>query len=244
MSSLDGESTWKNLKNHLSEGAKTHFFRLNPVLPHDASIDDVSVMDSLRRIVKKSDECIKIARALLISNFYLELRDLPSYEAGQYRCHGTIRCRGQSHTVVQALKRLGLTKLEFVSELESLGSCDLERGICPACHRYRRPVTFVVRHLDEIFSLYLKGKGTFKRRLGGFPNNIRWFIHQQALDAKFGTADHGSVGLLDCNPCNKLLMAVEMRKRGCEVPLETVSKRTRLTLTVPQDAHFVHSTFT
>ncbi|ERF68658.1 hypothetical protein EPUS_05719 [Endocarpon pusillum Z07020] len=244
MSSLDGESTWKNLKNHLSEGAKTHFFRLNPVLPHDASIDDVSGMDALRRIVKKSDRCIEIARALLISNFYLELRAMPSYEAGQYRCHGTIRCRGRSYTTVQALKRLGLTRLQLVSELESLGSCALQRDICPLCHCYRWPVTFVVRHLDEPFSLYLREEGTYKRRLGGFPNNIRWFIKQQALNAKFGTADHGSMGQSSCNLCAKLLMTFEMRKRGCDIPLETMSKRPRLTLTVPQDVHFFQSTFT
>ena len=136
LSSLDGEITWKSLKNHLSEGAKPHYVRLNPVLPTEASIDDVNGMDSLRRMIKKSDECIEIARALLISNFYLELRSLPSYEAGQYRCHGIIRCRGQSHAVLQGLRRLGLSKLEFVSGLESLGPSALEGDICPICHRY------------------------------------------------------------------------------------------------------------
>ena len=68
-------------------------------------------MDVLRYIVKKSDRYIEIARTLLISNFYLKLRALSSYETGQYRYHDTIRCRGQNYTIVQALKRLGLTKL-------------------------------------------------------------------------------------------------------------------------------------
>lgn len=178
MSSLDGETTWKALKNHLTDGAKSHFFRLNPILPHQMSIDDTNGMSSLRRIVKKSPECVEVARALLISNFYLELKSVPSYEAGQYRCHGTIRCRGQSHIVVQALQRLGLIKLQFVSELESLGPCALKHDICPICHCYRRPVIFVVRHLDEIFSLYLKGEDDSKRRLGGFPTNVAWYIRQ------------------------------------------------------------------
>jgi hypothetical protein len=227
--------------NHFPGPTKSHFFRLNPDLPQETVIDDTSVMRSLRRIVKKSPECIEVARALITSNFYFELRN-KSWHAGQYRCHGTIRCRGQSHLVIQTLQRLGLTRLEFVSELESLGPCSFQHDICALCHCYRRPVIFVVRHLDELFSLYLKGEG-FKRRLGGFPSNVNWYIRQQGLDLKFGNADHGSMGLLQCTACAKATMSFEMPKRGCEIYSKKASKRPRLKLSASEDAGLVRSAF-
>lgn len=225
MSSLDGESTWKSFRNHLSESSKSHFFRLNKVLSQPVAIDDVREMEPLRRSIVMSPEYTEIAVALLASRFYLELCRRPEYQGGHYRCYATIRCRGPAYLVIQQLQRLGLSGLEFTSDTESFGPCGFQH-ICDMCHRYRRPITFIVRFLDESFSMSLKGQ-TFHRLLGGFPTSARWLVRQQGFDSQFGGADHGSMGLFQCPSCVQAAMSWDILKRGAKSHPNRRSKRLR-----------------
>jgi hypothetical protein len=206
ISSLDGEVTWKHLQNSLNEKSQPDHFRLNvPLQGKEPAIDDITCMDELRKsaqAVHSLGDYIDIATALLVSSFYFELTALPQLEGDFYKCHGTVRCRGRSDTIIKSLSNLH-GRLEFATESELLGTLNPISDFCQLCHKYRKRVTFYIQHPKEIITLFLKTGGTRKcRKISGFPQCIEWFIQQQHLNAAFGTADHGCPGRLYCSACD------------------------------------------
>lgn len=68
---------------------------------------------------------------------FFELMDIPVFDSrGLFYCQGTIRCRLQGATIMQALERICKSRLEFYKETGLLGQVDLKNTICRFCHRY------------------------------------------------------------------------------------------------------------
>ena len=240
MSSLDGERIWRDLANGLDEDSKADFFRLNvPFSGDEPRLDDIGCVNELRKSVHLQPEGLRdrsrIALALLVASFFFELENIPTFEGGQYLCRGFIRCRNEAQGVVQSLARLYGEKLEFTMETGTLGILSAA-DICTNCHLYCKKVSFYVRHLDESISMHLKVNVLERRKLSGFPHNMAWFVRQQHVDSPFGSAEHGSPGLLRCRACDGFQTSPEEsgcgRKRGLDEvsspPLKSKRARTAL----------------
>ena len=206
---MDGERRWMDVTNRLDDNTRADYFRLNvPFEGDEPRLDDVEVMDELRRSVQLEPNALRdrssIAFALLVASFFFELAAIPTFEANHYICQGFVRCRNDSKAVLEALMRLqGTTMLEFVNENEGLATLT-PQDICPLCHMYSKKVQFYVRHLDDVICIKLRVHGRGQRKISGFPHNLAWFVSQQNLDARFGTVNHDSTQRFRCGACGVL----------------------------------------
>ena len=188
MSSLDGQSTWRDLWNRLDVRSKQDFFRLNLSIPGNGpAMDEVGRMDELRVAVhaslEDSEQFPRIAFALLVSSFFFELTSVPLFHSGKFYCRGAIRCRLDGFRACSVMERLSRSKCVFLNGNELLGYLEPGSDCCEECRRYQKRVEFIVRDLREPVSLFTQNIQYGKRALGGFPRAINWFIQQQQLEA-------------------------------------------------------------
>jgi hypothetical protein len=235
MSKADGEIMWGEFMNSLDEQRRADFLPINIPLPGAALIDDVESMAKLRASVRScatgSTDRLEVAKALVASCFFFELNALPVSTSAGYLVRGSIKCRLDSHVVIEAMTSLDMEHANVCTDLETLTSAACLRGrICFLCRTYREDVSFYVQHLAEPVTIYFQADKGSKRKLSGFPQSIDWFIAQQGLDKVFGTPDHGSPALLHCYACS----GVSRRsKRGkAHNGLHSSRKKIRLTQTI------------
>ena len=205
MAGLDGERVWTELKNRLDENVRSDYFRFNiPLRAIEPSLDNVDQTGELKQCVRLQSsgehDRKETAGAVLATTFYFELARTPVNEAGQYRCEGTVRCRNNASATINSLRKIHGSHLTFSTDNEMLVTVK-EADICKRCRGYSARVKFHVRYLEDSASIYLNFSPNKKRKIGGFPHPIRWFIQQQGLDADFGWPDHGQPSLYACATC-------------------------------------------
>ena len=238
MSSLDGQSIWREIWNRLDTGSRQDFFRLNVKLTGEGpAMDDVDRMEELRYCVRQqgNDEssCDKVAFALLVSAFFFELSSVPLFYGGFYYCKGTVRCRIPGNAICQTLERLHESRLAFMTDDEILGHFLSYEDLCGKCNRYTKDIEFIVRHPTDSISIYLQSPQQGKRRLSAFPQTIEWFTQQQHLEARFAFV--GEVDTKSCDGCwaSKLprLHSAMPKRKMTEHPTDNPrsQKRPRLT---------------
>lgn len=205
-SSMDGQSTWRELMNHVREDDKDDYFRLTLELPGpEPAIDDYTSIDLLSSAVRLQPRGPETRRqvlmALLISSFFFELYEVPKLSHnGTYYCDGMIRCR--SSGVVKSLLRLHpYGDLEFFCGGTSLGKFVSERDLCGTCHRYGKPVHFYVKSLEDEINLNIKWGIGQTRKLSAMPRRVSWFIDSQGLDMPFGNAVDND--MMACGQCSQ-----------------------------------------
>ncbi|KAL8802034.1 MAG: hypothetical protein Q9200_006728, partial [Gallowayella weberi] len=209
MSSLDGQSTWRDLWNRLDERSRDNYSRFNVSLSGDGpAMDDIQRIDQLRACVQSQPDSgrsqLKTAFALLISTFFFELSSAPTFQAGRYFCEGTIRCRLTGRTICQTLQRIHQSNLTFMTSDQVLGQLEPEDDLCSGCSRYLKKVHFVIRHPTEQTTVFVQSTTLGRRNLSSFPQSMQWFIDQQHLAEPFGV-------LMDYNtsePCQQCLLLV------------------------------------
>lgn len=222
MGFLDGKIQFKdsgNLKN---------FFVINPIMSSLPKLDDITGLASLKHTIRLQfqKELAHIARCLLISNFYFVLDQPPQYEAGFYRCRGSIRCRTNCRAVTKALANLNISQLQYITSTGVQIASKMEGDICSSCHRYRSEIGFNVRHLNEMITLSVRTESGQNYTMNEFPQTMKWFVQQQELNTPFGTSDHGTPGRLACH-CES---GVLHRKRRLNSPVSSSKKRVRFLL--------------
>ena len=233
MSSLDGQSTWRELWNRLDDSSKAQYFRTNIYLPDSAlAIDDVSSMDELRVCAHLQSQNNGFGQttafALLISSFFFELKSAPLYQNGKVYCKGTIRCRLAGRIINQTLKRVHPTNLVFMTDHEIVGYYKGGEDLCQLCYRYRKDVEFVIHHLDESMSIFSQSVTQGRRRISGFPRTMRWFQEQQGLNAHFGKPfPDPPRACEDCNSHEPNRYSLLPKRKGGEHYSHDVSARKR-----------------
>ena len=206
MSSLDGQSTWRDLWNRLDNTAKDSYFRANVYLSNDAlGIDKIEHMDQLRDSVHVQPHNHRFrdraAFALLAASFFFELTSPPLFLNTKHYCRGVIRCRLNGNAICPTLNRVHSLDLEFLAENEVIGYYKGSEDVCPRCHRYQKEVEFAIRHLDDPVTISLQSALYGRRNVSGFPESIQWFKDQLHMDAHFGRPFHTSARACeDCTP--------------------------------------------
>ncbi len=218
MSSLDGQSVWREFVNGLNERSREDYFQFNISLSDvEPALDNTDRMGELRETVHLQahslQDCGNTASALLISSFFFELTMSPQFDSGFYRGQGTIRCRLKSGVIIRSLTNLHPSHLEFVTDTESLVPFSGKADVCCLCHRYSKRVEFYIRHPSDLMTIYLQIGLQKRRKISGFPQTMEWFVKQQNLDAVFGTSDHSNLGGLSCQRCLSARITRQMMKR-------------------------------
>jgi hypothetical protein len=198
-------------------------------LEEPIAIDDTSIMAKLREIVRMQPhgaaERQRLVLSLLASSFFFELDCAPKFDAGFYRCEGSIRCRNQIGAITDTIGRIFPSAVEFVTDSVTLATFEGARGVCALCLRFRKPVVFYVRHPSETITMYLRVDQDIRTRISGFPQSMSWFIRQQQLDTPFGVPSHSVPGSVACSRCR---IAEVSLKRHFSSQGDTARKRTRL----------------
>ncbi|KAK6815592.1 hypothetical protein RU639_008662 [Aspergillus parasiticus] len=226
----DGQFHFLNMKT----GSKTDqtLLRLNTQLPRPIRLDATDSLqlqrDNVHLHPRSRKDLVKVALALLITNFYFELDHPLIYDQGVYYCQGSVRCRHSFYHVAAALERLLQSPvIEFITASGILSKCHLNDGVCILCHRYRKKISFTVRHPTDIVTISLRVPGGPSWNISGFPQNMAWFHRTQGFNRHFGTSDHGSPGNIRCIACDREGTSnIEKRKLDSLFPSPIV-KRTR-----------------
>ncbi|KAF4226043.1 hypothetical protein CNMCM6805_005174 [Aspergillus fumigatiaffinis] len=208
MSNLDTHSKWLHMMDEVDDRIKEDYLRFDVSLKDiPSAIDNAGAMDDYRNLVILQPGSSRMARqaatALLISRFFFVVDKLPREEPSrhQIRYHATIRCKGPTMPVLEALLRLHAQEMEFVTDTTTLGKFQGRDDICPSCKRYRKPLSVVVGHPDEVINVYLRVDRHERWRISGFPSSISSIIAQQQLQSTFGRSDHSKPSAMPCSRC-------------------------------------------
>ena len=217
MSSLDGQSAWRDLMNRMDEQSREDFIRLNIVFPNEVpAINDNDQKEELRKSVHiQPRDDLETLFALLASRFFYKLDAIPSRNSsGLYNCVGKICCKLPLETFTDAMRKIELENCFFTIGHQILGLLDVEKDTCTLCHRYRKNVQFLIRDITEPINIQLQDGKSRCRRLSAFPSSINNFIDHQGLWRPFGRADHGEPGRIRCLSCdgNAKEMIIAKRK--------------------------------
>ena len=125
-----------------------------------------------------------LARAILASNFYFELRCMPMFEKGYYTCYGRILCRipvtkPSFQTLIGKLDTLGarfLIQRRRTRQTGSVVSCFDQTG------NFSKPVCLRVRSLDDHLDMRIGFLGTRDYHIGASPLSINTLIKLQKLE--------------------------------------------------------------
>lgn len=191
--SLNGQLSWEDHWHGLEEDAKHKHFRLNlPLVGKEPEIDDVGRMQYLHDQVKYHLGDIEgIARAFKAVFFFFELDQPLEFRGASYTCRGSILSRSpDSQALVQNVMS-GYPYAQFFNNRSSLGFLTMD-DICIYCERFRKSITFEVRHPSDRADIYLGFNRLFHRSISAFPQSMEWFVDRQRLSVKFGQADHKS----------------------------------------------------
>lgn len=217
-SSFEGQSTWREVLGLLDDKSRDDYFRFDLSIPGGLPrMDDTECMDGLSRLVHLNpsgqQKHLEAVTSLLATSFFFQLDAKPEYYSGLLQCIGTIRCRAPAQYAINWIDGFDSSRKDFYKDKINLGLHLTSDDICYHCNRYCRRVRFTVRDLNEIIGLSIQFGGK-QRRLSGFPNNMQWFIEQQGIDGKFGSANHRVYPRPGCPACEGS-EAGTRKKRKC-----------------------------
>lgn len=191
--SLNGQLSWEDHWHGLGEEAKKRHFRLNlPLVGEEPALDDVDKMQYLYdQIQHQLGDMEDIVRAFKAAAFFFELDGLPTLENGLYLCRGSILSRSPDSRAL--IRSLGAKYpyIQFLNQEVSLGFLAPDDN-CKLCGRFRKAVSFYIRHPSDRVNLQLAFNRLFRRSISGFPQPIEWFVRLQKLDVDFGLPNHES----------------------------------------------------
>ncbi|KAJ6129140.1 Patatin-like serine hydrolase [Penicillium capsulatum] len=204
-SSFDGQCNWREVFGLLDEGSRGDYFRFDLSIPNGLPrLDNTECMDGLSKLVRSNPAGEKAHKeavaSLLATSFFFQLESKPAYFAGLWQCVGSIRCRAPAQHVIHCLEKLDAKPKEFYKDEINLGLHLTPDDICYHCHRYFRPLRFIVRDVKETITLSLRF-GSKSHRLSAFPSTMQWFTEQQGLEWSFGTSNHQQLPKPTCHVC-------------------------------------------
>jgi len=180
MQAISAHEMHKQVSDSLNDYDRPRYVRWDPVFTKRLpSLYDVESMDSLRKTADGSiddGELDEVKESMAASSFYFELRKVPKYEDGSFKCEGVIKIRGDPYLILELLDSLGGLP-QFVREGKTLGSCDM----CRRCGHSSQLVKFAVDKLDDLETVSLRFDDKRKYRISGFPQTMSWFCEQQGL---------------------------------------------------------------
>ena len=155
-------------------------------------LNDVKQMKIFRKCVqlqsKNKNDMLLTTFALLIANFFFELKHIFVLKTKHYVCQKFIRCRNDDKIVFDIFTRLHDVCYEICTNTIILNWLN-HNDICQICDLYRKRIKFFVRHLKNVVTMNIK-HDLINRKINEFSHNVLWFIKQQKFDACFDKRNH------------------------------------------------------
>lgn len=234
MSNLDTKAKWLQMVDQLDCTVRADYLRMDVSLGGmPCTLDNAEIMDDYRNLVILQPGSARLAKeaaiGLLVARFFFTLDgDFEKPVIGlDLWYHGTIRCKGPAMAVVEALRRLSLENVDFVTDSETLGAFGGVQDICPACGRYSKTVSFTLRHPGEIMNIYMRVNQHKQWRISGFPASMSSFAEKQYLYDQFGRLDHGRPATTPCNTCNAAADSFRGKRRKRTSVTSTEERRNK-----------------
>ncbi|CAM1503442.1 Fc.00g082180.m01.CDS01 [Cosmosporella sp. VM-42] len=211
----DCNKAWNQLLSHKKGRQRGDFFRFDVEFSGDQPLlDDLSCLDDItkatREAVLSSDAMDQLARCIRAEYFLFELDPAspPTWVNGAHECVGHITCRLRAPT------------LEYKTFMEQLDRCGASfrcrgRSVSGDFHGFRKDlsdsddnsendgndndsnhgnfytqVRFRVPSRHEPIHILLWEESVGAYNIAGSPFTLERLIHEQKLEARFGTADH------------------------------------------------------
>jgi hypothetical protein len=221
--SLNGQMSWDDHWFGLDDESKKRQFRLNlPLVGKEPQIDNVDKIPYLYNQVQYHlGDMEGIERVFKAVSFFFKLDEPPVQDGARYRCRGYILSRSPDSPNLLQTIRTSYPYAQLLFNETSLGFLSPD-NICPQCGRFRKAVSFHVRHPTDRVNMHLAFNRLFHRSISAFPQSMKWFEDRQKLGAKFGHPDHRS--RLE-QPVSEWCCAEGERLMGVSTPVLNSKKR-------------------
>ncbi|KAF9729766.1 hypothetical protein PMIN01_11699 [Paraphaeosphaeria minitans] len=207
---FDGDKTFASMRHmmaaavpdgtdNIDEWLRRFNLSLEQELP---DLADASAMDDLANTAWAfftSDPAVHdLARAVLASCFYFELRVMPMYENGHYTCYGRILCRipvtkPEFAGLMQKLDAMGahfLLQKRIARQIKSIAVSTDQTG------NFSKPISLRVRDLKDPLDVRLRFSGTRTYHISASPVSIGTLVELQKLEwASLGHTGSGHIAL-------------------------------------------------
>lgn len=202
---LDGQKTWVELVNSISNHHLSRYHRLNiSFVGLEPQLDEVDKMkdikcDTLRFANSHHQEISQCADNLLAALFFLELDQRPIFSRYHFTCRGHICCRLEagSRGLLALSVRLRDQQAQFQVKGQEV-SC-LNQALYDSIKNgsaYTLPIEFQVLSMDKEVDLTIDGLTRRPRSISNFPYTMSDIVFDQGLHQVFGRPDHKRKGSL------------------------------------------------
>lgn len=195
MRSLDGEHTWREIYNSLTEREKSRYHRLNmPIQGKEPMLDDTSAISTLKKQahnwIRSNQRFLLTLDAVYASMFYFELDCHPVHTGDSYECTGHVYCR--SNVPIKGRREL-YTRLRATSSyfliMGDPTCCIEDIPVVSAVPPFQKQLRFTLETLEDAIGITLTGITSLPTTISGLPKTAAQMIQAQQLKSPFGRVD-------------------------------------------------------
>lgn len=200
MKLLDGQKTWLELLNSVSQEHRSRYHRFTVGFHGpEPNLDDVNCMKGLRERVDTdapllAAEIRRCTDNILASLFYLELDCLPLTSGFNFLCKARILCRLDPGTrglrallwqLKESQSRFYVQSTEQVPCVDQVSYTRIQHGE-PFC----TPVEFCISSMSDLVDVKIDGVTQRARSISNCPYKLLDLVKDQGLHRVFGRPDH------------------------------------------------------
>jgi len=195
--SLSGRKLWQEFRNRRRADSKSRYFRFDIGFKgEEPGLDNTSKIQELRSQARaefsNSRELDDLARSMVASFFYFELKPTPKYRDGNILCAGNILCRLRvgNFALEVFFSQLSKSSARFLLDERALSGAVEDRSFIDRSENFRKRVEFSLCDRQRKMSIFLK-KGSYPpNNVSGSLFSVDSLIAVQGMDAYFDRADH------------------------------------------------------
>ena len=177
-------AAWPGEQDDMDE----RFHRFNLLL--DGRLPDLSDAQAMERLSHEAREhfssdpaVVDLARAIIASNFYFELRCMPMFENGVYTCYGRVLCRiSAANSVFDSLmQKLDTMSATFYIRQSACRGRGKQGFSFDQTGNFSKPMSFRVKSLDERVDIGVELLSSYKYSISASPFTVAALIRLQGL---------------------------------------------------------------
>jgi hypothetical protein len=192
---FDGEETYRDMREigraagpGEQDEMDGRFHRFNLLL--DGKLPDLADAQAMERLSHEAWEhfssdpaVLDLARAIIASSFYFELRCMPIFENGVYICYGRVLCRiSVANSVFESfMQKLDTMSATFYIRQSACRGRGKQGFSFDQTGNFSKPVSFRVESLDERVDVRVELLSSHKYSISASPFTVATLIRLQGL---------------------------------------------------------------
>lgn len=177
-------AAWPDEQDDIDE----RFHRFNLLL--DGKLPDLADAQAMERLSHEAQEhfssdpaVLDLARAIIASSFYFELRCMPMFENGVYTCYGRVLCRiSAANSVFESfMQKLDTMSATFYIRQSACRGRGRQGFSFDQTGNFSKPMSFRVKSLDERVDVSVELLSSHKYNISASPFTVAALIRLQGL---------------------------------------------------------------